>query len=410
MIATAKGEANKVVDAINKNQQPGQVPNVMPQAPPTMPDAINNKMNAYGQQAAERKAALDKHQGELAPTRESYAIWWAEFGPNGSCINARCHNPDEGEPRRQWRCGVPALRDSGQSRSVPGDSADAAQGAASGLLCVEEAAGRRSGKGKARGEEAVTKTFALIGLAAGTLLALMGGGVPDWLRNLECLTLMLAALAFGFAARNPCHARLAPLGCRAGRGTCLYRGRAGIRAAEPDFERGLHRFRPPPRLPGCCRVSQSTDFQRCRCPAAGYHRGDSTMKRFLAFLFALSMLSAGGRSHHDRALESSVQVHAGEGDGMGVWVDHDLVITAYHVIRNQPGIWVSRPGGTWMLATVLATDPTTDLALLKVDGWGKPMPLATQSARPGDWLFIVSGASIPSAIRRACQKCFTKQH
>ena len=48
------------------------------------------------------------------------------------------------------------------------------------------------------------KVAAIVGLVAGiALLLYWGGEAPPWLLKLECLVVLLAALAFGFTANSP---------------------------------------------------------------------------------------------------------------------------------------------------------------------------------------------------------------
>ena len=81
---------------------------------------------------------------------------------------------------------------------------------------------------------------------------------------------------------------------------------------------------------------------------------------------------------------------------MGVFVGGDnLILTAAHVLHGEPGIWANRPGGADMLCTLVAINPAKDLALLRVDGAGRPMRLAAASACPGEPLFIITGGEHP---------------
>ena len=73
---------------------------------------------------AERKAAVAGREARLAPIREDYNIWWAQFGPNGRCPkcktvmtvsraghgNTKCHNP---------RCGFRSHADEVRSIGPP---------------------------------------------------------------------------------------------------------------------------------------------------------------------------------------------------------------------------------------------------------------------------------------------------
>lgn len=106
---------------------------------------------------------------------------------------------------------------------------------------------------------------------------------------------------------------------------------------------------------------------------------------------AIALVSTAPDSPFDRALESAVQIQAGDNTGMGVFVlDGRHVLTANHVIEDAPGVWARRPNGTWMHCSVVKSDPVRDLALLRVDGRGRPIRLGT-GAGPGDPLFTICG-------------------
>ncbi len=57
------------------------------------------------------------------------------------------------------------------------------------------------------------------------------------------------------------------------------------------------------------------------------------------------------------------------GQGSGFFIREDgLVLTNYHVIREQDSFWITMNDGTELSAKVIGADPPSDLALLKVDG------------------------------------------
>ena len=58
---------------------------------------------------------------------------------------------------------------------------------------------------------------------------------------------------------------------------------------------------------------------------------------------------------------------AEQGLGSGVLVDKDRVLTAAHVVQVAETILVQLPGGEAMSATVVASEPSADLALLKLE-------------------------------------------
>lgn len=77
-----------------------------------------------------------------------------------------------------------------------------------------------------------------------------------------------------------------------------------------------------------------------------------------------------------RALRSSVRIEgracATIQDGSGVVVGDDLVLTNAHVVAGERSTSVVRPDGSSVLARVVAFDPRTDVAVLRVPGLGLP--------------------------------------
>lgn len=63
-----------------------------------------------------------------------------------------------------------------------------------------------------------------------------------------------------------------------------------------------------------------------------------------------------------------------------VWSKDGHILTANHVVRRDDNITVGLAGGETMAATLVGRDPTTDLALLKVDATGlQTLPLAAET-------------------------------
>jgi len=69
-----------------------------------------------------------------------------------------------------------------------------------------------------------------------------------------------------------------------------------------------------------------------------------------------------------------------KGMGSGVLVDTDRVLTAAHVVQVAESIIVQLPGGEAMSASVIASEPSADLALLKLER----VPMAPVVAALGD--------------------------
>lgn len=80
------------------------------------------------------------------------------------------------------------------------------------------------------------------------------------------------------------------------------------------------------------------------------------------------------------------------GTGSGVIISPDgYILTCYHVIEKASGIQVTLYDNRTFRASVEGTDPTTDLALLKIDAEGLPhLEFGDSDAlRVGDWVLAV---------------------
>ncbi|MEJ2211684.1 MAG: trypsin-like peptidase domain-containing protein, partial [Anaerolineae bacterium] len=53
-----------------------------------------------------------------------------------------------------------------------------------------------------------------------------------------------------------------------------------------------------------------------------------------------------------------------------VWSDHGVIVTAHHVVQHDGEVGVSLSGGESMAARLVGRDPTTDLAVLRVEAKG----------------------------------------
>ncbi|MCX6628705.1 MAG: trypsin-like peptidase domain-containing protein, partial [Candidatus Solibacter sp.] len=92
--------------------------------------------------------------------------------------------------------------------------------------------------------------------------------------------------------------------------------------------------------------------------------------------------------------ESVVLIKGAQKAGSGVIVSLDgLVVTNYHVVAGEKEIWIKLASGL-QLATdeVVAADPGSDLAVLKLNGKGfKPAPLGdSDMIAPGDSIVVIS--------------------
>ena len=80
------------------------------------------------------------------------------------------------------------------------------------------------------------------------------------------------------------------------------------------------------------------------------------------------------------------------GEGSGFFISADgYAVTNNHVVNRAKSVQVTTDDGTVYTATVVGTDPKTDLALIKVDG-NKEFPFvkfAEQAPQVGDWVVAV---------------------
>lgn len=84
------------------------------------------------------------------------------------------------------------------------------------------------------------------------------------------------------------------------------------------------------------------------------------------------------------------------GNGTGAIIHSDgYVVTNFHVINGATRIVVSTDDGRQFDATVVGTDPVTDLAVLQIEGEGPfpALPFApSDSVRVGDWAIAIGNA------------------
>ena len=81
------------------------------------------------------------------------------------------------------------------------------------------------------------------------------------------------------------------------------------------------------------------------------------------------------------------------GEGSGFIIDSEgYIATNYHVVDGASEVLVTLTSGEELTATVVGTDPRTDLALIKVNNGGKLPALAlgdSDRARVGDWVLAI---------------------
>ena len=80
------------------------------------------------------------------------------------------------------------------------------------------------------------------------------------------------------------------------------------------------------------------------------------------------------------------------GSGSGFFIEGGYIVTNNHVVEDASKMTVVFTDGRELPATLVGTDPKTDLAVIKVDGSIKERPLPwgdSASARPGDSVFAI---------------------
>ena len=102
-----------------------------------------------------------------------------------------------------------------------------------------------------------------------------------------------------------------------------------------------------------------------------------------------------------------VQPQAVEAKGSGFIIDSSgIVVTNNHVVKDAKSVSVELSDGSSYSATVLGTDPKTDLAVLKIKA-GKPLPYveigSSKDVTPGEWVVAMGnpfglGGSVTAGI------------
>ncbi len=113
---------------------------------------------------------------------------------------------------------------------------------------------------------------------------------------------------------------------------------------------------------------------------------DSPMEKFFR------QFGGRGFGFGDRGGQDHPQPHMGMAQGSGFFISADgYIVTNNHVVEHAKDVTITTADGKTVAATVVGTDPRTDLALLKVkDGGDYPfVSFATQAPRVGDWVIAV---------------------
>jgi S1-C subfamily serine protease len=96
--------------------------------------------------------------------------------------------------------------------------------------------------------------------------------------------------------------------------------------------------------------------------------------------------------------KSVVAVHARPRfSSSGVFWRSGIIVTAEHAIRREEEIQVTLPEGKNVPATLVGSDPGSDLAVLKVEDGGAPVKAAQQAPAPGN-LALAIGRSEDSGV------------
>ena len=80
------------------------------------------------------------------------------------------------------------------------------------------------------------------------------------------------------------------------------------------------------------------------------------------------------------------------GSGSGFFIEGGYIVTNNHVVQDATKMTVVMTDGRELNATLVGTDPKTDLAVIKVDGGSLPKALSwgvSNNARPGDSVFAI---------------------
>ncbi len=106
---------------------------------------------------------------------------------------------------------------------------------------------------------------------------------------------------------------------------------------------------------------------------------------------SLNGSDAAGPRQHKPGKEAS-QLAPIQGQGSGFFISSDgYIVTNHHVVDGAIKVEIVTESGEIMQARIVGTDPSTDLALLKVEG-AAPfpyVPLGRTEVKPGDWVIAI---------------------
>lgn len=157
---------------------------------------------------------------------------------------------------------------------------------------------------------------------------------------------------------------------------------------------------------------RTTEAVRVRNPAMGPNSNDPY--EMFRWFFGPDFMPPGmpgprGRSTPDAEPQERT-VPRGVGSGFIISAD-GYILTNNHVVAKSNGIFVTLTSGKEYKATVVGTDPRTDVALIKIDAEGlKPLPIGDSTQlKKGQWVLAIGSpfgldstvtAGIVSAINR----------
>lgn len=147
-----------------------------------------------------------------------------------------------------------------------------------------------------------------------------------------------------------------------------------VQATLPDFSSLVAQVRPA--------VVQVTNHLAVQAAAdQGEMQGQSP---FGPFGFPFGMMPRGMHPQHPRAIEAR---------GSGFIIDPSgIIVTNNHVVKGEKTLTVTLDDGTQLPATVVGTDPRTDLAVLRIKA-GHKLPFLklgdSSKVKPGQWVIAM---------------------